>query len=326
VEPGHPVKVAIVGGSGLLGRHLSAGLRDRRDDVMVLSRDPDRARRGINSDIGVARWSSADPAGLAEILRNVDGVINLAGVPVGPLPWTPGRRRAIVASRLDATRSIVAAIGSLPIDERPRVLVNASGTDSYTGRDSAPATESTPSSDGFLARVCLAWEAEAGRARRFGVRVPLIRIGFVLARDAPVLRLFALPFRLHLGGRLGNGRQWMSWIHVDDLVSLLMLALDDERVDGIVNAVTPTPVRESRVAAAIAIALGRRCWLAIPAPLIRVAMGEASILALGSRRVVPTRASELGFRFRWLDLEAAMKDVLQPEARSGGLLRSGNAP
>ena len=304
------MKVAIVGGSGLLGRHISAELLGRGDRVLILSRDPGRVRRRLSPDVIVTGWSVADPAGLATILGDVDAVINLAGVPVGPRPWTPGRRRAILRSRLDATGAIVAAIARLGSERRPRVLVSASGTDGYTGLDASPATEASPSSDGFLARFCLAWEAEAGRARELGVRVAILRIGFVLARDATVLRLYALPFRLHLGGPLGDGRQWMSWVHVDDVVALFLFALDDRRVDGIVNAVAPEPARQAVVAAAIGAALHRRSWLPVPAPLIRLAMGGASTLALGSRRIVPQRAAELGYRFRRPELRSAVADAL----------------
>jgi uncharacterized protein (TIGR01777 family) len=304
------MRIAIVGGSGLLGRHVSAALLERGDRVRILSRDPSQARHHANPSLEVERWSTDDPAGLTAILGEVDAVINLAGVPVGPRPWTAGRRRSILRSRLEATEAIVAAIGSLPPGRRPAVLVSASGTDSYTGLDASPATESSPSSDGFLARVCLAWEAEAARARALGSRVAILRIGFVLARDATVLRLYALPFRLGLGGPLGNGRQWMSWIHVDDLVGLFLLALDDPRVDGIVNVVSPEPARQAEVAAAIGSALGRSSWLRVPALLIRLALGESSVLALGSRRVVPARALDLGFVHRWPELRAAVAAVL----------------
>jgi uncharacterized protein (TIGR01777 family) len=305
------LNVAIVGGSGLLGRHIAAALHDRGDRVLILSREPSRVRPRLRSDAVVLPWSAADPAGLATILGQVDAVINLAGVPVGPRPWTGGRRKAILRSRLDATSAIVAAIGSLPSERRPHVLVNASGTDSYTGLDATAATEASPSTDGFLARVCLAWEAEAGRVRPLGVRLAILRIGFVLAGDATVLRLYALPFRLGLGGPLGDGRQWMSWIHIDDLVGLMLLALGDSRIDGIVNAVAPEPARQAEVAAAIGEALGRRPWLPVPGQMIRLAMGEASILALGSRRVVPARAIELGFRHRWPELRAAVSEALR---------------
>ena len=189
------------------------------------------------------------------------------------------------------------------------MLVSVSGTDGYEGRDQVPATEATPSGHGFLGRLCEEWEAAASEAEPLGVRVVIARIGFVLAPDATAMRLFALPFRFFLGGPLGTGRQWFSWIHVDDVVGLLMLAIDDPRAQGPINAVSPEPVREAEVAAAIGAALHRPSWLSMPAVLIRLVMRESSILALGSRRIVPSRAVELGYRFLWSNLSAAMADV-----------------
>src|SRR4051794_10763134 len=306
------MRVGLVGGSGFLGARIAPALIERGDHVVLLTRDPERTRNRIAPGAEVRSWSADDRNGLAATLGEVDAVINLTGVPVGPIPWTPSRRRAILRSRLEPTRAIVRALARNPAGSRPTILVSMSGTDGYTGLDTTPATEASPTSDGFLARVCLAWEAEASRARELGTRVVILRSGFVLARGSKLVTLYALPFRLHLGGPLGDGRQWMSWIHIDDLVRLVMLALDEAHVDGIVNAVAPAPARQADVAAAIGTALHRRSWLPVPAPLIRLAMGEESSLALGSRRVVPARALELGFRHRWPHLTTAMNDVLGP--------------
>ena len=308
------MKVAILGGSGLLGRHIARGLLGRGDTVVILTRDPAGVRRRAIRGATLLPWSPDDPSRLAASISGLDAVINLAGVPVGPRPWTTARRTAILDSRLRSTRAVVEAMAELEPATRPRVLINASGTDVYTGQDRAVAPESSPASPGFLADVCLAWEAAANRAGESGVRVVILRIGFVLAPDAASLRLYALPFRLHLGGPIGNGRQWMRWIHIEDLVRLVLHALDDARVSGIVNAVSPAPARQADVADAIAAALGRRSWLRVPAWTVRLAMGAQSVLPLGSRRIAPARAVELGFRFDWIDLRAAMADVLASRA------------
>jgi uncharacterized protein len=307
--------VVLVGGSGKIGRALASSLAADGVDVLVLTRDVDRARaRG--STVPLAAWSADRIDDLAARLAGARAVVNLAGVPVGPRPWwIPGRRRAIRESRVATTRSVVEAIRRLGPEDRPRVLVSASGTDGYEGRDAAPADESTPFGHGFLAEVCRAWEGEAREASALAARVAIVRIGFVLARGAPALEIYALPFRLGLGGPVGSGRQWMSWIHLDDVVALFRMAIDDDRVAGAMNAVSPRPAREGDVATAIGAALGRRSWLPIPAPLIRLAMGESSVLPLGSRRVVPRRALELGYRFRWTELEPAIREVLGPIAR-----------
>lgn len=303
-------EIVLVGGSGKIGRALARALIDDGRDVVVLSRDVDRARR--HRAVGpIEGWSPDRPAELATGLEGARAVVNLAGVPVGPWPWwIPGRRSAIVRSRIDTTHAIVEAIRRLPPTRRPPVLVSASGTDGYEGHDDIPATEETPLSDGFLAELCRTWEGEARRASALGVRVATVRIGFVLGRGAPALGVYALPFRLRLGGPLGSGRQWMSWIHIDDVVGVIRLAIDDDRVDGPINAVSPEPACQANVARAIAGALGRRSWLPIPATILRLVMGEAAILPLGSRRIEPARAIELGYRFRWAKLDSAMRDVL----------------
>jgi uncharacterized protein len=305
-------RVVIVGGTGKIGRQLARSLLAHGNEVVVLTRDVDRARR--HGAIGeLAAWSVEDPVGLAAALDGADAVVHLAGVAVGPWPWWfPGRRRAIVDSRIQSTRAVVDAIERLRSDRRPRILVSASGTDGYEGQDAVPVTEATPFSGGFLARLCRAWEGEARRAEAFGLRVAIIRTGFVLARGGPALELYALPFRLHLGGPLGSGRQWMSWVHIDDVVGIYRLALADERMVGPINAVAPDAVTEGALAAAIGQTLGRRSWLPVPAPLIRLAMGEAAVLPLGSRRILPARALALGYRHRWTDVGAALQDTLGP--------------
>jgi uncharacterized protein len=303
--------IVIAGGSGFIGQHLAASLVARGDDVIVLSRDPGRATRRGRTHGRLARWTGTDPDELAGVLEGVDAVVNVTGVPVGPRPWTPGRRRAIRASRLGPTRTIVEAIRRLPAERRPSVLVNVSGSDGYQGLDATPATEADDRAPGFLADLCHEWEAAARAAEQLGVRVAIVRNGFVIGPDAKALELLVLPFRLHVGGRLGSGRQWMSWVHVDDVVGIMTMAIDTPEARGPFNAVSPEPVHEADVAAAIGRALGRRSWLHVPSLPIRLVLRDVSVLILGSVRAIPTRASALGYRFRWTDLDAAMRDVLR---------------
>jgi uncharacterized protein (TIGR01777 family) len=302
---------AIAGGSGFIGQHLAASLVARGDDVIVLSRDPERAARRGRTHGRLTRWTGADPVELAKLLDSVDAVVNVTGVPVGPRPWTPGRRRAIRESRLEPTRTIVQAIRRLPAERRPSVLVNVSGSDGYQGLDATPATEADDRAPGFLADLCHEWEAAARAAEEVGVRVAIVRNGFVIGPDAKALDLLVLPFRLHIGGRLGSGRQWMSWVHVDDVVGIMTMAIDTPEASGPFNAVSPEPVHEAEVAAAIGRALGRRSWLPVPALPIRLVLRDVSVLILGSVRAIPTRASAMGYRFRWTNLDAAMRDVLR---------------
>ena len=305
------MRVAIAGGSGFIGQHLAASLVARGDEAIVLSRDPDAAFRKGRTHGHLVGWTGRDADEAGHLLAGVDAVVNVTGVPVGPRPWTPGRRRAIRESRLGPTATIVEAIGALPSERRPKVLVNVSGSDTYQGLDEKPATEADARATGFLADLCREWESTARGAEAFGVRVAIVRNGFVLGPDAKALQLLVLPFRLHLGGRMGSGRQWMSWVHVDDVTGIMRMAIDDPRVSGPINAVSPEPVQQAEVAAAIGRALGRRSWLPVPALPIRLVLGDVSVLVLGSVRAVPARALELGYPFRWPELDRAMADALR---------------
>lgn len=304
------MRVVIAGGSGMIGRHLASALLADGWAVDVLTRDVERAARRLPAGARAVGWTPAEPTGLETVLDGADGVINLAGVSLGPRPWTPGRKRAILGSRLAATNTIVGAARALPPERRPAVLVNASGSDVYTSQDEAPADESTEPTNDFLADVCLRWEVAARAAEPLGLRVALVRTAFVLAPDAPVLRLLALPFRLFVGGRLGSGRQWFSWVHIDDLVGIYRLALTDRSIDGPINAASPEPCREADLAAALGRTLHRPCWLPAPAWALRFALRDQATLLIGSRRVVPARALAAGYQIRHPAIDEALADVL----------------
>lgn len=308
-------RVVIAGGSGIVGREVARCLLDAGLEVDVLTRRPDRARPHLPAGARAVAWAAAPTDELAAILAGSLAVVNLAGEAIGPRPWTSGRKRAIRDSRIRATSALVEAIRALPADRRPGALVNASGTDVYVDRGEAPATEATTPASDFLAEVCLEWEATASAAEPLGVRVVILRQAFVLASEAPVLRLLALPFRLFVGGRLGSGRQWFSWIHVEDLAALYRRAIESPGMRGIYNATAPAPVRNADLAHALGRALGRPTWLPVPAIAIRLALGEEATLVLGSRRALPSRALEAGLVFRYDDLDVALRDVLDRRSR-----------
>jgi uncharacterized protein (TIGR01777 family) len=309
------MRVVIAGGSGLIGQALTASLLRDGVTVDVLSRDPQRSIGRLPAGARVIAWDAADAGRAAELtsaLAGADAVVNVSGVPVGPLPWTPGRKRAIVASRVGTNQALVRAIAGLDPAERPKVLVSAAGTDGYTGLDGEPASETTDTSKtaGFLAELGNAWEAAAAEASGFGVRTVMIRTSFVLAAGSDLLGLLALPVRLGFGGRYGDGRQWFSWIHLDDLVAVYRRAIDDAVLWGPVNASSPTPSRQVEVAAALARVLRRPNWFRVPAWLLRLVLrGEATLL-LGSRRVAPAKLTAAGFEFAYPDLEGALRQAL----------------
>ncbi|MCI0582907.1 MAG: TIGR01777 family oxidoreductase [Chloroflexi bacterium] len=310
-------RVVVAGGSGLIGRALVASLIADGVEVDVLSRDPRRRAKRTPAGARATRWDPADPPDidpLAQALAGADAVVNVTGAPVGPGPWTPGRKRAIVASRVGTTAALVAAVERLPPGDRPGVLVNASGTDVYTGLDATPATESDEvgSTPGFLARLGRDWEAAAFRAEDLGVRVVAVRTSFVLAANSPLLRLFALPTRLFVGGPIGGGRQWFSWIHIDDLVRVYRLAIEDEALSGVVNAAAPGAVRQADLARAMGRVLRRPSIFPVPAWPLRLVLREQATLVLGSRRVAPARLQALGFRFAYPEIDAALGQALGP--------------
>ncbi len=304
------MRVVIAGGSGMVGRHLAQALIADGWSVDVLTRDAGRVGSRLPEGARAVEWAPDRPGEVADVLDGADGIVNLAGVSLGPRPWTPGRKRAILSSRLAATNALVIAAAALPADRRPGVLVNASGSDIYTGRDATSADETTEPAHDFLADVCVRWEAAALRAEALGMRVALVRTGFVLAADAPVLRLLALPFRLFLGGRLGSGKQWFSWIHVDDLVGIYRLALTDPSIVGPINGAAPEPCRQVELAAAIGRTLHRPAWLPVPAWILRLALRDQATLLIGSRRVIPSRALAAGYRFEHPTIGGALADVL----------------
>jgi uncharacterized protein len=310
------VRVVLAGGSGLIGRALARSLLRDGHDVEVLSRDPDRARRRLPPGCRVTSWDGGrGPSTIVE-LAGVHVVVNLCGVPVGPRPWTPGRKREIVASRVRPADALVRSIAALAPVDRPAAYVSAAGTDWYTDRDEVPADESSappPRDDHpdgvdepFLRLVCRRWESTALQAEALGVRVALLRTSFVIAPGAELMDFVALPFRLWLGGPLGSGRQWFSWIQLDDVVGLYRLAIEDERVMGALNVASPNPCRQREFAAALGEALNRPSWLPAPGFAIRLTLRGQATLALGSRRVVPARALELGYVFEHVDVAEAV--------------------
>ena len=308
------MKVAIVGGSGLVGRALTRSVLADGGDVLVLSRDPERRRKVVPPGARLERWSTDDIPRLASSIAGVDAVVNVTGARVAPWPWTRRRREVIRSSRVDAIRAVVDAMARLPAERRPSSLVVVSGIDAYPesppSDDPTPMTESTPMGTEFLAQVSSAVEGEARRAEALGVRVSRLRKGHVLARDADLVSFLSLPVRLFLGGRLGSGRQWISWIHIDDAVALYRRAIADPDAGGVINATSPGAVKQADFVRSMARVLRRPAWFPAPAWLIRLVLGEQSVLLLGSRRVAPARALELGHPFMYRSIDPAIEDVL----------------
>lgn len=295
----------MTGATGFLGRPLVERLAGAGHDVTVLTRRP----RGIGTAREVMWQPDGQPGEWADCLNGAGAVIHLAGESIAARRWTAARKQALVSSRLDATRSLVAGIERAA--SRPRLLISASAVGYYGPHGDERLSEASPPGDDFLARLCVDWEAHARNAGTLGLRVVTIRSGLVLGPDGGALQPMLLPFRLGVGGPLGNGRQYWPWIHRDDWLSLVGRLLEQPDVSGPVNLTGPAPCTNEEFSRTLARVLHRPCLFRAPAFVLRAAAGElADALLLTGQRAYPDRALAMGFRFAYDDLERALRQIL----------------
>lgn len=298
--------VTITGATGLIGRRLVARLRERGDEVTVLSRDPGAA--GARLGVAAVGWDPLAEPAPADALAGRDGVVHLAGEPVAQR-WTAAARERIRASREVGTRNLVAGLAAA--QPRPRVLVSASGAGYYGAHGDEPLDEQAPPGDDFLARVCVGWEAAATAAQDHGARVAVLRTGVVLDPTGGALAKMLPPFRLGVGGPVAGGRQWLPWIHADDLVGLYLAALDGgDGWRGPINAVAPDQVTNARFSKALGRALRRPAVAPVPRLALKLLYGDMERIVTTGQRLVPRRARELGYAFRHPELDDALRDAL----------------
>lgn len=307
----------MAGGSGFLGRPLCLALARQGHSVTVLSRRASQPGASGDVPVEIMVWDPAHPQpdqGWVQRVGRADAVVNLAGENVGgagPIPtrWTPQFKNALRSSRLTATYAIVQALAAN--QRRPGVLINASAVGYYGSRGDELLTESSEAGADFFGQLCFDWETAARKAQQLGVRVVCLRTGVVLERGAMASNLLILASRLGLGGRLGSGQQWWSWIHRDDVIGLIQHALSHEAVSGALNAVAPAPRRMIDFPRVLGRLLHRPSLVPAPAFALRIALGElADALLLASQRVVPARALDTGYEFRFSELEQALAAIL----------------
>ena len=311
--------VAITGATGFLGRPLVKLLLARGDKVLAFSRDPDGASRVLGNQpddtLDVVEAYLEGEGAWQQRLADADAVIHLAGEPLAGKRWDARQKQIVRDSRVESTRLIVEALAQLEPALRPKVLVTASGADYYDWVDAAldddeEFDEKAPAGDSFLSRVCRDWEAEAVRAEPLGVRVVRMRCGVVLGKGGALDRM-RTPFKLFVGGRLGSGTQWFSWIHKDDALAAYVAAIDDARYTGAINLVAPDLARARDVARAVGRALHRPSWLPVPGFAVKAAVGELGDYLLHGRKVVPRALERLGFAFSHPDLDEAVASSLR---------------
>jgi uncharacterized protein (TIGR01777 family) len=299
------MRVTVTGASGLIGRRLVSRLKERGDEVTILSRSPEKASESLA--VEAVAWDPVAGPAPAEALSGRDGVVHLAGEPVAQR-WSDEAKRRIRDSREAGTRNLVEGLRAA--DPRPGVLVSSSGIDYYGARGDEVVDESDPPGDGFLAGVTRVWEAEAQRAEELGVRVVRVRTAVVLAASGGALAKMLPPFRLGAGGPVAGGRQWMPWIHLDDVVGIYLAALDGAEWSGPVNAAAPEPVTNGDFSKALGRVLHRPAIAPVPGFALRLLYGDMAEIVTTGRRAVPRRPLELGYAFAHPDLEEALADAL----------------
>lgn len=299
------MKALVTGGTGFVGPRLLRLL----DQPTVLSRNPERAKASIGHLAGqILPWEPLDGPPPPEAFENVDVVFHLAGESVAEGRWTRAQKAKIRESRVIGTRHLVAGMNRS--DATPSTLVSASAVGYYGNRGDEELTEQSSPADDFLAEVCKAWEDEAHAAQGHGVRVVTARTGIVLGAGGGALAKMLLPFRLGAGGPLGNGRQWMPWVHVADLARLYVHAAESPSVSGPMNAVAPTPVRNREFTKALARAVHRPAFMPAPYIGLRLVFGEFAQVLFASQRVLPKVALESGFVFQHPEIAEALRDIL----------------
>jgi hypothetical protein len=301
------MKILVTGSTGLVGTALVSALARDGNTVCRLVRPQSTVSMETKDGFNVAWNPATGELGGAGV--GPDAVVNLAGAPIGDGRWTAERKATLRSSRIDSTRALVNALGKM--NARPRVLVSASAIGIYGNRGDELLTEESKLGGDFLAGVAQEWEAEALKAQTLGIRVVLARFGIVLAREGGALTKIVMPFKIGAGGKVGSGKQWMSWVALEDVVGILRLAIENASVRGAINVVAPQPVRNEEFTKVLAKILHRPALFPAPAFALRFALGEmADALLLSSQRVVPARLEQSGYRFLHADLAAALKSVL----------------
>jgi uncharacterized protein (TIGR01777 family) len=299
--------VLVTGASGLIGSTLCDALLARGDEVVGLSRDPDKARVG-NPRVHWFAWQPTLERPPGEAFEGVDGVVNLIGETINQR-WSDEAKRRILESRRAATHSLVGAIAGL--SQKPQALVSQSAIGYYGDRGSEIVDESAPPGTGFAAEVPVEWEQAAHEADELPLRLVITRTAPVLDPREGLLKELKIPFKLGVGGPIAGGSQYLPWIHIDDAVGILIWALDDERVEGVINATSPTPVTNRDFSKTLGRVLSRPAVVPVPGFAVALLRGsEMAETVTGGQRAVPRRAQDLGYSFRFAELEPALRDLL----------------
>ncbi len=301
------MRLVISGGTGLIGSMLTARLSKEGHSAVVLTRS-EGPMRVPSPNVETEHWDGIQQGPWANRLEKADAVINLAGESIGSGRWTAARKRRLIDSRIQPTRTLVEAMRRAT--HKPAVLINASAVGYYGSVEEGEVTESHPAGGDFLATLCTRWEEEAAIAGDIGIRVVILRFGVVLDRNAMAFRRLTLPFRLFAGGWLGNGNQWFPWVHGDDVAGSIIFAAENRTLSGPVNVAAPESVTMKEFSRTLGSVMRRPCWAPVPGFVLRALLGEMSGMVLTGQRVIPRKETSAGYVYRYPALKRALETIL----------------
>lgn len=299
--------VLVTGGTGFIGSRVCDALHQKGDAVYVLSRNPARAENKLSASKAIYSWNPETEKLPTEATSNINAVIHLAGETIAGR-WNAEKKRKIRDSRILSTQNLVASLADT--DAKPDALICASAIGYYGGNGNESLTEASPAGADYLAEVCEEWETEAQKASELGIRVVMVRIGLVLGLGGGLLQQVLPPFKMGVGGKLGNGKQWMSWIHIDDVVGIVLHALESSQIHGALNATAPTPVRNTEFTKTLGGVLRRPTLFPVPVFGLKLMMGEFADFIVLSQNVIPERTEASGYEFYYRTLESALNALL----------------
>jgi len=306
------MKVAITGATGFVGSRLVQRLHEEGHQILVLTRNTTFAHKVFPSqafpNLEIVAYTATTSGSWQSAIAGCDGVVNLAGEPIAEERWTPQHKQTILNSRKLGTQKIVEAITNA--NPKPSVLVNASAIGYYGTSETATFDETSSSGNDFLAQVCQTWEAEAQKVKDAGVRLVILRLGIVLGNGGALGKMIT-PFKLFAGGPIGSGRQWFSWIHLEDVVNLILQALTQPEMEGVYNATTYNPVRMTELSQTLGQVINRPSWLPVPGFAIEALLGDGAIVVLEGQQVLPKRTVEAGFEYQYPNLQSALTEILK---------------
>jgi len=304
------MKIAITGATGFVGSRLVEKLTDQKHQIVILTRNPEKAKRIFSEtkypNLEIVAYKLTESGDWQQKISGCDAVVNLAGEPISER-WTPEHKKAILESRQMGTQKVVEAISNA--NPKPGVLINASAIGYYGTSETAIFDENSPSGNDFLAQVCQVWEAEAKKVKEVGVRLVILRLGIVLGKGGALAKMIP-PFQLFAGGPIGSGRQWFSWIHREDLVNLIMEALKRPDMEGTYNATAPNPVRMTQLCKTLGEVIHRPSWLPVPDFALEILLGEAAKVVLEGQQVLPLATEAIGFQYQYPQLKPALQNII----------------